>query len=412
MNRMLILWLSLVAAVACSGDPESSEEPRSPEDPQGEPPPATDNEIDPFEVWREIRTALRADPSYLRFEAERLVEQGDPSALHAFVRDRIRPVPGDIDAIDATRASIGGLRHTLRSGTGTLRDKAELLRDLLERAGFEAETRTSPAPENLADIFTSSLPPSLSLDEALVQEWLQDVGETPDRVAPSDPGGSRSQALAQRIFDALPDSIEAPVFDPTAPSRMAIVRYRATPSDEWSFADLAFSDSDLSDAPTFTVSSALQEPDITFELNLFTSRSDGDSVSILSAEFPAETLVGRQVAIATAPVDELAELWDQPMESVGAFVPSFSLQGIDVDDDLAATWSFIGSTFTQAGDVYRVNDDGDLTLNGQTFSPLSDPNNTGSINEVEMSVNSTSFPLVTLRLTAQDMDGIAVPGLP
>src|SRR5688500_18896753 len=48
-----------------------------------------------FDVWREVRTAMRASPDHLPARAEALVAAGDLDGLFALVRDDVRTLPGE-----------------------------------------------------------------------------------------------------------------------------------------------------------------------------------------------------------------------------------------------------------------------------------------------------------------------------
>ena len=52
----------------------------------------------PFDVWEELRTALRTSPDHLPARAKQLVAEGDPEAIFRFVRDEIVTYPAAVDA--------------------------------------------------------------------------------------------------------------------------------------------------------------------------------------------------------------------------------------------------------------------------------------------------------------------------
>jgi len=91
-----------------------------------------------FEHWQALRDALAQSPDHLRARADALVAAKDPKLIFEFVRDSIATVPPIGQAESLETAVRFGADNALRSGSGTPRERAELLVSLLDRAGFKA----------------------------------------------------------------------------------------------------------------------------------------------------------------------------------------------------------------------------------------------------------------------------------
>ncbi|MBR9855710.1 MAG: hypothetical protein GYB37_14215, partial [Algicola sp.] len=94
----------------------------------------------PFGVWKEMIAALEQSPDHLPGRKKALVAAKDPKAMIEFVRDSLQMIPEIGQFLhQANRLSIYGTDVALRCGLATPREKAEILKDMLVEAGFEAK---------------------------------------------------------------------------------------------------------------------------------------------------------------------------------------------------------------------------------------------------------------------------------
>lgn len=90
----------------------------------------------PESGWRALQNGVRASPDHLPARARRLVEGRDVEGLIRLVTDDILTLPtGGRGREDAMRSRRWRDRGTLRGGTGTPREKCDLLARLLQEAG-------------------------------------------------------------------------------------------------------------------------------------------------------------------------------------------------------------------------------------------------------------------------------------
>ena len=83
----------------------------------------------PFSAWRDLQAGLLDSPDQLQARADAAIATGSAQKIYEFVRDSIRNRPPSASSFGAGSAVavLWGPRQTLRYGTGTPRDKAELL---------------------------------------------------------------------------------------------------------------------------------------------------------------------------------------------------------------------------------------------------------------------------------------------
>lgn len=357
---------------------------------------------DPFEVWREMRDTLRDDPNYLRYERDRLVEEGDPAAMHEFVRDRIRTVPTRFDGWGPANELLYGPRAALRYGEGSMRDKAEILHQMFIDAGFEAQVRqlTTP-PANFTDEVLRArdwVEPTIST--AQTERWSRvlDVRESAPLL---DPNGTQAMALAERIVDALPADTPFLDFDPANIGQIPIVQFRESPEAEWTLANLFMPGVELGESPSdpFTAGAfaPVEAPPIIIEIRLHTTSGPLDGEVLVTGSFPQSVLAGRQLTIAAAPAGELEDTLLQPIDHFTTYIPIISLQGIDVDEETRDEYTFVGEAFTLRGNRITVNEEGNVTVDGRAIASPDDVD-LSTIDMVEAAAEASKFPEVTLRV--------------
>lgn len=101
---------------------------------------ASGNADAPFDVWRQMIELLEQSPDHLIGRRKALVTAKDPLAMTEFVRDNFQLIPPrNNDFMRYMKNSVlYGTETALRCGLATPREKAEILKDMLTEAGFEA----------------------------------------------------------------------------------------------------------------------------------------------------------------------------------------------------------------------------------------------------------------------------------
>jgi len=428
-------------------------------------PPAVDDEEPrtipedhvPFSIWAEQRDAIRTSPDHLPARAERLAEDGDPEAIFEFVRDEIATVPTTVGGTgvepdhDLDEWGRWGSRGALRSGTGTPRDKADLLASLLRDAGYETAVRSyvfDQAEQGLdadgvRDHYLRSVENEYApdVDDATLEDWAERAeGIDPSAAleAPDDDHGD-AQDLAGDLREVLPDDPADADGGPDAFDWRWDVDYRRsgrTPVVEFDddgearygnlFGDVPFGELGpggfLEDAPdpgsrTLSVTlSAVTAADVGLM-----SVDDRDPMELVSGEWAVPDLVGRQVLVRTPPTQDPFEYPELSFADVSTYVPSLAVQSPSTDEAEMADHSAFGDAVTVTGDRLAVDhavEDGELVVDDETpirngnarfeFDDDADPD---AVTDLQLTVDASKYPTVRLGATATDADGETLGGL-
>lgn len=382
----------------------------------------------PYAVWEQMQKALRTSPDHLPAQAERLVEAGDPEAIFRFVRDRIATYPpptsywGTNDLVNGVR---WGTRATLRGGAGTPREKAELLAELYHRAGLDADVVTSQdvrAESEREDAFyqPAQNPFAPEVDPETVTNWRTELGLSEsaanDAIPRIDVEGQESAALADRLLDVLPDDAKAA--DPfNAQWQQAVGVRLKDENGSQRYANPSHPNASLGAPPVekdnLTPADDATDPlavDVTLEAAV--SSAPEERFELVSGQWTADQVAGRQLLVRMAPAMELGELLEARFSDVRVFAPLLALQAPDLSKEEAANLSERGDAITIAGDRLEAGDDGTLTYNGRALQRPGDAPDPASVETIEMQATAEHFPEVTLEVRPLDAEGEVVSGLP
>ncbi|PEN11209.1 hypothetical protein CRI94_16625 [Longibacter salinarum] len=381
----------------------------------------------PYAVWEQMQQALRTSPDHLPAQADRLVEEGDPEAIFQFVRDRIATYPpptsywGTNDLVNGVR---WGTRATLRGGAGTPREKADLLANLYQRAGLEAEVVTSPdsRADSERDAFYHPVetPFAPQIDPETVTHWRKELGlpETAasDAIPRIDEDGQESAALAKRLLDVLPeDAKEADAF--SARWQQAVGVRLSDENESELYANPSRPNASLGAPPVdndqLTPADEANDPlavEVTLEAAV--SSAPEERFELVSGQWTADEVAGRQLLVRMAPTMELEELLEARLNDVRIFAPILAMQAPNLSETEAAKLSEHGDAVTIDGDRLESHDDGTLTYNGRTLQGSGDGTDPATVETIEMQAVAEGFPHVTLQVRPLDEDGEVVNGLP
>ncbi len=164
-----------------------------------------------FDVWRQVRSALRQSPDHLPGQADQVVASKDAAQILAFVRDNIATIPGDSFGMDRSATDTRwGTRGVLRAGAGTMLEKAQLLAELYTKAGFEAKLVSGTVADPEAFAKAALLRPITRVfdppvDPTTLQNWREILGAPSTPVSEAWSGDlNQIHQLAQTIIAALP----------------------------------------------------------------------------------------------------------------------------------------------------------------------------------------------------------------
>lgn len=370
---------------------------------------------DVWAVWEEALLSLQTSPDHLSARVGRLVKAGDPRAIFDFVRDEIVVFPPQSDGfLNAVTETRWGMRGVLRSGVGTPREQADLLADLLNKAGLTAEVvqgRLDPAVDRRSLLRPNSIRPfAPEIDESRLDEWLRVVqfdGQPPRNI---DPDGVNSREIADLIIATLPPGLSGPAFDWSLDS-VPLVRVTLDGDDVLlnplvptaKFGE-AYADA-VTSAPT-----ASAPPDIEAELQVSTTLHPQVRTTVASGSWPVDRLIGRQLVARFLPTgDPLAGLIS-PALQITTFTPTLTVDGLGMSPDDMAKDAVLGAGVTITGMVVRESADGRVTVDDEPLG-ASDGPIAADIATLEADVDGAAFPLIRLRVRPENQAGEPVLGL-
>ena len=403
LGRREFLALAGVLGLGCPGKErgvsQTPSPPAAPVGPQG------------WDRWIAAQQAVRQSPDHLVARAKRLVEAKDAQAIFAFVRDEIAVLPGARTASGMSyREARWGTRGTLRGGMGTVREKAQLLRDLLRQAGHEAKTMLhdgdSPTDEQVEAMILR--PPR----RRLALPPIEGTPPLPEENVVFDTPTPEMRALAERIAAPLPEDAKE-----SAPQEAWSWESSATPVVELQqdgkpvYLDLFRPEGGFGIEPK-RITQEMRElvvPKITVELQMVRAGAPTTPISLVKQTLHADQLAGRQLMVQTQPAVDPATLKQAGLDDLNLFIPVLQVQALDGDTE--GLEPALGDPFTVGGSVLSVDDEGTVRIDGEPYADgKSDAARRVTSLEV-VATDSSRFDDVALRVVARDASGEVVEGL-
>lgn len=344
--------------------------------------PSEDDVFDAFDAFEAVRDAMRTSPDHLPARAVALVDEGDPDAIFAFVRDELAVDPSRVeDMDDANRTRRWGPRGTLRGGTGTPLDIADTLAKLFADAGCEAEVvdiRPRFTETQVREMLFT--PPSRAFDPDLSEEeaarYRDAVGgdETPSAL---DLGGAESTALAESILDAYPGAgaVDAPFdFGWDRFARLPIVHVDIDGEMKYAnpfLPDATLDDTGLGEEPTiWETTSRDAYPTVRVTLSAATANDRRNPRELVAGEWTAAELPGRQVRVDMLPGIDPFQNPEVRFSDIDTFVPALTVSDPHADAETVQDLSVQGEAVTRSGATLSVDDDSVVYRDGR---PVVDP---------------------------------------
>ncbi len=377
-----------------------------------------------FDIWSQMRQAVRTSPDHLDGEAARAVATRDPTTIMRFVRDSIATIPlherGFGDAATAVR---WGVRGALRCGYATMREKADLLAELFVRAGWKAEVVVGSSSSINATTAHAVLERPIErtfepiVADSVFDHWRQILGlrSSPPSMTPVDNAATATKALAATLLSALPTGIYPTHFDWGSLLRVPLVK--AVIQGKETYANPNIPDAELgktyTDLTPEPAPAAIAFEKVSISLNVRTTAAPKRPTVVAMGEFSVADLVGRQIVMQFVPAAPLASALNTPVKDIRSFIPILALRGPDLEAKKAGEASIAGGVLHLDGDFATVNADGKVTVNGQALETLAAPSDAiAKAKSIAMQIGATSFPSIRLRVSVLDGAGKAVSGLP
>lgn len=373
--------------------------------------------LDAFEAWREVQQSLRASPDHLPGRAEALVAAGDVDGLFALVRDDIALVPGQSGFFSSAWAERWGTRATLRGGMGTMRERADLLAELVRATGAEAEVWEGE-PEAGFDVQAAlAHAPNRAVRYAATAEqraqWDEALPATTAgwSFSPLDSSGAVAAAVVDGVHAAGIDGSSAIGFDwdvgriPFVRATVAGVTVDLNPNVPGAArgearVEAPYPSGESGGMASFTVQLEV-EREGSFERTLLVERT-----------WTADEIVGRTVTAAFSTPYSFLEAAVTPAQDAWTFVPYLAVDGAGLGDEEAQALSAVGDPITRGGAVLALGDDGSLLIDGQhVAAPPSDPARLDAVAAVQIDVDEAAFPEIHVAVSCEDAGGALVEDL-
>ncbi len=376
----------------------------------------------PFDTLRLLRDSVRRSDDHLTVAARALVARKDAKALHEFVRDEIRTLPDDDTGFSSPeRAMRWGTRAALRYGAGTPREKAELLAELYREAGFDAVVvvgRVALADGDplvlLRDGHRAAFTPSFTRTEkSALSASLRTSPPAPPAVS-VDPNDRGAKALAAQLASLAGDAMgKASPASTRRSIELPLVRVRTPAGEQLANPNVpgaAFDAPQLIGKPSAAPAPSQTVP-VRIAILMARASAPTEMVELVSAEWRADELAGRQVIIGFPPPVSAERLLTMRIDEVRAVVPMLALRSAGAPATAQDTKT--GRAFTLAGDVIDVGSDGAVRINDEPVADASgDASLVARVAKLEVRARSVGFPMVALAVTARDASGAVVDGLP
>ena len=414
-RRFLALLGSLMAAgalAACGPQPPSPS--RTPSSSTLAPSPDPDPR---FDVLRSLQAIIRKSPDHLGTLADQAVATGDPVAITTFVRDSIVVLPATSSGADAVTDVRWGHRAALRAGAGTLRERADLLADLLHRAGIESRIVVISRPASYKA--TARTAPAFAPDPAAIGALWDPIAPTHPPVGEtSDTAGSRADQATERLLAALPAELRsARLVAPPTPDTVPAVEFAQGDATRWAVA--------LGDALVLTSAPAgllgagdAVVPRVSVAVSVALNPPAGAVLDrtvlheVLRGEWGADEVAGRQLLLAFATPGAPAAALGRDHASAPIRQPILRLAAAD---PLGDTVPFVSGTYlSMAGGLVETSPSDPSQIIGP-LGPMAAAAPAGAGGSLVAALAGTAlgatFPGVELRVQALRTDGGPVDGL-
>ncbi|MFC6196838.1 hypothetical protein [Ponticaulis profundi] len=377
---------------------------------------------DKFDIWREMQSLLRTSPDHTLSRARALVSAGDLDAIHKFVRDEIRLV-----SAEGFRFTFGanrkfGKRAALRAGAGTAREKAEILTDLLNQAGANAEMvdifrpTGEQAESYVYRAFSQPFEPDIP--DGQVENWMTRL-EMPELPPNADldleaKSKATAQALKSLLSEDQKNGIGRSEYRNQTYGDLTVVRI--TQEDgSYLLADPIRPDMDLMPWPEdLRAKKARQSSDtlpVTLTLTAITNESLDEPFEIAKAEWDADKVAGRQVQIGFDPLGDTETTLVSRIGDIRSFTPVLKVQALDGEELTPEKSIVLGTTVTLEGDRIELDEEGGVLINGDKVASREASGFAGKVASVEIEPDASRFPTMGLKVYPRNADGALVEGL-
>lgn len=318
---------------------------------------------DPFEVWRQMVELLEKSPDHFIGQRKALIASKDPKAMTEFVRDHFQLIPAN--SADFMKGigyrSLYGTENALRCGLATAREKAEILKNMLIEAGYEAKVileQVEMSEEDLKKILFRDSRPQFAppISKKQIKQWYKVLGaeesngtfneiENPEKIGAEFTkklgNGLKDKSFEEDKYKFTLSEKEVPsvTFQIDGQEHYAHLLDPATPFGELHVTN---TDKEIRDAPAIDT---IEDP-IKITLSCRTAISPRDSeYELLTGTWPIKDLTGSMVFLKFMNNLGFKQQVTHTVGQIDSFTPVFSFQKIGTTKEFMEENSFVGDPF-------------------------------------------------------------------
>lgn len=376
----------------------------------------------PFGVWEDMIKKLEQSPDHLIGRRNTLIASKDPKAMTDFVRESFQVLPNQRDFLrQLAHETLYGTDIALRCGMATPREKAEILKDMLVEAGFEAKVvleHTNISLDGAKDIVFKKYIPDFDppISERQMRKWNKALGasETNGSFGVIPDLKERSEVLANDLLEKIDEKYirEASVNQGFHGNGVPSVILYENGGEKYAHVfDPAVPFGQLhptNQEKRFSDAIALKKPkdnDITIALSCRNAMDKWNETELVSGTWKLSQLLGNQLQVLFLNNMTFEDQATKSISQVCNFTPCLALQDINKDTAYLEERSFLGEP---------INLEGEKVLDHYNPTVLPKEELAGaieSIHSLEGKVIPQAFPKVRLELEPMDVEGNIIGGL-
>ncbi len=376
----------------------------------------------PFGVWKDMIKILEQSPDHFIGRRNALVASKNPEAMTNFVRDSFQIIPWQSDFLHhSANGTIYGKEMALRCGLATPREKAEILKDMLVDAGYEAKVvleETEITLDEAKAIVYQKLTPQFAppITNKKMRKWQKMMGVTNKEETYKQILNivESSETLANNLLNNIDKKY---IRDRTVNFRFhkayvpSVVFYEEGAEKYAHVFDPKVSFGNLhptNKKKTFNKAGEYKDPkdeDVTITLSCRNALDHWSETELLTGTWKLSELLGNQLQVQFLNNMSFEEQSIKSISEITSFTPCFALQDINKDAAYLEERTVLGEPITlEAVKIF------------ENYNPDSLPNNEEpsaikKVHSFEGTVFPQAFPKVRLELSPKDAQGNIIEGI-
>lgn len=378
----------------------------------------------PFGIWRQMIEVLEKSPDHLIGRRKALIATKDPIAMTEFVRDNFQILPQIYYFMRYTENSVlHGVDGALRSGMATPREKAEILKDMLVEAGFEARVVNEYiqfSEDELKDIVFRTYQPEFDpkISKEQMKSWKKSLGADSSNGTFKEISDSLKLASSfeNQFMEHLSDfDYKRLGNDFRAPGGGIIpsVAYMVDGEDRYAHVfDPSIPAGELHTKNEKKIAKDAREiqsveKEVKIRLAYRSAHESHIEKELLAGSWQLEDLIGSTLSLQFLNNMDFKQQATHTISQIKSFTPSLSLQKIGADTEFMQARSVMGDPINLSGKVILEKEEEQSQKSEKSLLP----GNTEKVTGLKINAIPLAFPEVRLEIFPTDADGKNIEGL-